>query len=129
MSGPSDLLLRRVLAIDAAISGASGLLLLAGAGMLAALLGLPESLMRYAGLALIPFAAGVFLLARQPRLSRGAVLPIVVANLAWALGSVWLVAAGPVEPTTLGLVFVLFQAVVVAGFAELQFVGVRRVQN
>jgi hypothetical protein len=34
--------------------------------------------------------------------------------------------SGGIAPTTLGVVFVLFQAVAVAGFADLQYVGLRK---
>ena len=49
--------LRFALLADAAVSGATGLLAFAGAGILDGLLGLPTELLRYAGLSLIPYAA------------------------------------------------------------------------
>jgi hypothetical protein len=45
---------RRALIADAAASGATGLLLLAGAGLLDRLLGLPTAFLRGAGLLLVP---------------------------------------------------------------------------
>ena len=51
--------MRNALALDAAASGATGLLLLAGARWLEDLLGLPVALMRGAGLILIPYVAFV----------------------------------------------------------------------
>lgn len=124
-SAPVEIL-RRFLLADAAISGATGVLMLAGAGVLAAWLGLPEALMRWAGLVLIPFALGVLLVARAHVPSRPRVLTVIALNLAWAIASVLLLAAGWIQPTALGIAFVLFQAVVVAGFAELQYAGLRR---
>ena len=47
-------LLRRVLLTDALVSGATGLLMLSGATLLTRLLALPEPLLRYAGLVLMP---------------------------------------------------------------------------
>lgn len=55
----STSLLKFALVADAAVSGATGLLLAAGASLLAGLLALPEPLMRYAGLFLLPYAAVV----------------------------------------------------------------------
>ena len=51
--------LRKALLLDAAASGATGLLLIGGAGFLDGLLGLPVALMREAGLILVPFVAFV----------------------------------------------------------------------
>ena len=51
--------LRNALLLDAAASGATALLLIAGAGLLEGLLGLPVALMREAGLILVPFVAFV----------------------------------------------------------------------
>ena len=121
---PSPLLHRSMIA-DATISGATGLMLMAGAGMLTTLLGMPESLMRYAGLILLPFAAMVFYWSNPARLSRPRVWTIIALNIAWVVASVLLLAAGWTEPTALGVAFVLFQAVVVAVFAELQYAGLK----
>jgi hypothetical protein len=46
--------LRNVIVLDAAASGATGLLVIAGAGLLEGLLGLPAALLRGAGLVLVP---------------------------------------------------------------------------
>ena len=44
----------------------------------------------------------------------------------WVAGSVGLLLGGFVAPTVLGYAFVIFQAVVVGVFAELQVMGLRR---
>lgn len=119
--------LRGSMLADAVISGATGLLLLAGAGVLTSWLGVPAPLMRYAGLILLPFAAMVLYLARTPLVSRAGVRLVIALNVAWVAASILVLVAGWIEPTTLGLAFVIFQAVVVAGFAELQYTGLRRV--
>jgi hypothetical protein len=112
---------------DAIISGATGLLMLAGASVLTSWLGVPAPLMRYAGLILLPFAAMVLYLARTPLVSRAGVRLVIALNVAWVAASILVLVAGWIEPTTLGMAFVIFQAVVVAGFAELQYTGLRRV--
>lgn len=121
--------LRGSMLADAVISGATGLLMLAGAGVLTSWLGVPAPLMRYAGLILLPFAAMVLYLARAPLVSRAGVRLVIALNLAWVAASILVLIAGWIEPTTLGLAFVIFQAVVVAGFAELQYTGLRRVAS
>jgi hypothetical protein len=118
--------LRFALLGDAAASGATGLLLAAGAGSLAGLLDLPEALLRIAGLVLLPYAAFVaWLGTRKGGVPRNAVRAVVAINLLWALDSVLLLAAGPVAPNGLGIAFVLAQALAVMGFAALQWTALR----
>ena len=72
--------LRRVLLADAATSCASGLLMALAAAPLENMLGVPASLLRYAGLSLLPFAALVAYLATRPNISWPAV---------WAAWPAW----------------------------------------
>jgi len=123
--GLSPFLLRALLA-DALISGATGLLMLSGANVLASLLGLPEALLRYDGLVLLPYGALVAYVATREQLRRWAVWTVIVANAIWALGSIVLLLSGWVTPNALGYTFIIFQALVVAGFAEIQYIGMRR---
>ena len=118
--------LRRALMADAAITGTTAVMLLAGATMLQDLLGLPAGLLRGAGASLIPFTALLLYLLRRETLSRGAAWFVVVCNALWAVDSVVLLFTDWVDPTLIGQVFVVFQALVVAGFAEAQYVGLRR---
>lgn len=118
--------LRRVLLLDAAISGMTGLLMWAGAGVLEPLLGMPGQLLRVAGLALLPFAAGLIVLARRRTVARGAVLAVIAANVLWVAASIAVVAAPLAPLTSLGYAVVVVQALAVIGFAELQWVGLRR---
>jgi hypothetical protein len=118
--------LRFALLGDAAASGATGLLLAAGAGALAPLLGLPEGLLRIAGLVLLPYAAFVaWIGTRSGGAPRNAVRAVVAINLLWALDSALLLALGPVSPNGLGTAFVLAQALVVLGFAAMQWTALR----
>jgi hypothetical protein len=116
--------LRRALLADAVMSGAAGLLMLLGAEVLAPLLGLPTALLRYAGLALIPFVAFVAYVGTRERLAPTSVWAVIVINTLWAAGSLLLLAW--LAPTLLGYVFVVAQATAVAVFGELQFIGLRR---
>jgi hypothetical protein len=120
-------LLRGSLLADGLVSGAMGLLLLAGGGLAAGLLGLPEVLLRGAGLVLLPFAAGVLWLGREPLPNLAGVKAVIGVNIAWVTSSVLLLGAGWIAPSGLGIAFVVGQALAVAVFAELQYVGWRRV--
>lgn len=118
--------LRQVLFVDAAVSGAAGLLMAAGAPFLSPLLGLPVGLLFWAGLALFPFAALLIVVARREQASRPTLIDIIAINALWVAASFGLLASGSVAPTLLGYAFVIAQALVVALLAELQFVGFRR---
>lgn len=118
--------LRRVLLADAATCLATGLLLTLGADVLQPLLGLPQALLREAGMLLYPFAALVLFTATRPELPRMLVWVIVISNALWAFDSAMLLLAGWVTPTLPGKAFVVVQALAVALFAELEFFGLRR---
>ena len=118
--------LRFALLADAAASGATGLMMIAGADLLTGLLGLPVALMREAGLLLVPYVALVAYVGTRRNVPHGAVKAIIALNVAWVAGSIGLLMSGTVAPTMLGYAFVIFQAVVVGVFAELQFIGLRR---
>ena len=122
----SATLLRRALQVDAVVSGATGLLLTAAAGPLADLLGLHVDLLRFAGLSLLPFAILLAWLAARPTVPRRMVWAVIAYNLLWAVDSILLLTTGWVSPTTLGMLFVAGQALIVAGLAELQWFGLRR---
>ena len=89
-------------------------------------LGLPVPLLRFAGIALLPFAALVGWLALQASPARVGVQAIIAANFAWVAASLLLLLAGGVNPTALGIAFVILQAVVVGVLGELQYMGLRR---
>jgi hypothetical protein len=118
--------LRRLLLVDAAISGATGILLMAGAGGLHALFGVPPALIRSAGLVLLPFAAMVLYFARSEALSSGRVWTVIVMNVAWVAASFVVLVSGWIDPTALGMAFVVLQALAVAVLAEVQYTTMRR---
>lgn len=122
-------LLRRALQADALASGAMGLLLTLAAGPLEELLGLPRALLLGAGIGLLPFALALGWLANRQTLRRGWVWAVLAINAVWVVDSLSLLALGWVEPTLLGKVFVIGQAVAVAVLAELEFFGLRRCQE
>lgn len=118
--------LSAALVIDALVSGVAAAVFIAGSFVLAGFLGLPPALMLWAGIAIVPWVAGLLLISRQSRVSRTLIWTIIVANLAWVAASLY-VAFGPaIAPTLAGKVFVVAQAVAVALFAELQALGLKR---
>ena len=121
--------LRRGLLVDGVISGATGLLLLFGAAFLHELLGVPATLLRTAGVILVPFAAALLYLATRRSLSPGAVGTVIVSNVLWVLASVGLLISGAITPSILGYGFIVMQAVAVGVFAEVQYVGLRRTRS
>jgi len=118
--------LRRVLALDAVTSGAMGVMLIAGAGVLGPLLNLPVPLLRGVGLSFIPFVAFVAFAATRTPASRPLGLTVAILNAVWVVASLWLLMSGKVAPNMLGTVFVAAQAVFVGILAELQVIGARR---
>jgi hypothetical protein len=51
---------------------------------------------------------------------------VIAANIAWVGASALVLLTGWIDPNGLGVAFVVLQAVVVAGLAELQYAGLRR---
>ncbi|PWS38863.1 hypothetical protein DFH01_06345 [Falsiroseomonas bella] len=119
-------LLRFALRLDAAASGVLALLMLLGAPLLADPLGLPEGLLRGAGLVCLPYAAVLAWMTGRPSLPAWAVWSVIGLNAVWTADSLLLLASGWVAPTALGTAFVLAQAAAVGGFALLQWRGLAR---
>ena len=117
---------RRVFLADAIVCVATGLLLWVGADFLAGLLQLPDALLRPVGLFLIPYGALVAYVGTRVSPPRWAVWMLVLVNVLWSVDSIVLLVSGWVTPNALGYAFVIAQAVIVAGFAELQYVGLRQ---
>ena len=125
MIQPSQLL-RRALLADAIFSGIAALGLTLGAGAFAALLNLPEALLRESGLFLIAYTALVGWLGTRASVPKALVVLVVVGNAAWTLASIALLFSGAVSPNLLGELVVVAQAIVTGVFAELQYIGMRR---
>ena len=118
--------LRRVLIVDALISGASGVAMLALADVFASLLQLPVDLVREAGIILLPFAAFVGFVASRQEPARLAVWAIIALNIVWVVDSILLLFSGWVAPNVLGYVFVIAQAAMVLVLADLEYMGLKR---
>ena len=125
---PSSLFLRRILALDAMSCIAMGLLMGLGAAPLAPLLGLPEPLVRTAGLVLLPLAAFIGWLATRPAPPRSLVWIVILGNVGWTAESFALIGQSQPAITTLGIAFVSAQALAVLGLAALEYGGLRRLR-
>jgi hypothetical protein len=119
----STLFLRRILALDSLSCAAMGLLMALGAASLAPLFGLPEPLVRGAGLALLPLALFIFWLASRSAPPRALVWVVILGNVGWTAES--FLVLGQHQPTALGTAFVSAQAAAVLGLAALEYVGLR----
>ena len=120
----STLFLRRVLALDSASCAIMGVAMSLGAAGLAPLFGLPEELIRTAGLLLLPLAAFILWLASRPAPPPILVWIVILGNLVWTAESFALL--GQLSPTPLGTAVVSVQALAVLGLAGLEYVGLRR---
>jgi hypothetical protein len=118
--------LRNALLLDAAASGATAILAMGGASILSPWLGLPADLLFWSGAVLLPFVAFLVAMARRDTLARMTLIDIIGINVLWVVASFGLLVSGLVSPTMLGIAFVSAQAIAVALFAELQFIGMRR---
>jgi hypothetical protein len=119
-------LLRVALKLDALVTGANGLAYLALADVLDGLLGVPAGTLRGLGAFLVAFAALVWLTGTRRQIRPAAAEAVISANAAWVVASVSLVAFDWLTPSTAGVVWALMQAATVAGFAALQYAGLRR---
>ncbi|MFZ6769903.1 hypothetical protein ACO0LM_22850 [Undibacterium sp. Di26W] len=120
--------LRKILMFDALTCVAMGLLLVSASGLLSGLLGLPKDFVLLAGVALFPCAALMLLTSRigtQAQPPAALVWLVIIGNTGWVIASLltmelWF------SPTTLGILFILAQAVVVVVLAVLEYRGLRR---
>jgi hypothetical protein len=127
MSNPATFL-RRVLAFDAISCVGMGALMIAGAAIAEPLLGVPATLLEASGAALLPFAAFVGWLGSREAPPAAGVWAVIAINAIWVIDSLLLAAGTWVQPTTLGIMLIVGQALVVATLAELEYVGWKRLR-
>ena len=111
---------------NAAFSAVSGIVLIAAAAPLAALMGIAApAVLPPVGVILVIFAGGLWWSARRPVVKRTEAKIAVFLDLAWVALSAGLLAAVPWLLTPAGRWIVAAVAVCVAGFAILQALGLR----
>lgn len=120
--------LRRSLQLDGIASGLCGVLLLAAASPISALMGLAApSIARLLGAFLMIYAAALLYNAARATVSRREVVAAVVLNAGWVLGSALVILAGPLTPA--GNLAVAAVAAAVVLFAVLEVVGLTRLRE
>jgi hypothetical protein len=122
----SDTLLRRALQANAAFSAVSGAVLIAGAGPLGAASGLPAIALTIMGAILIPYGLFIAYAATRPAIDRRVAWAAIVLDALWVIDSLIILATGWAPLTPAGWWAVLILALVVAIFAEVQYLGLRR---
>lgn len=114
----ATLTLATLLRLDALTGLGMGILLLVAAGPVADITALPEVLLRWAGAALLPVAAFMWLAASGRLPGRWPVSVIVLGNFGWVAASLGV--ALVFAPNALGIAFLAVQAAVVLAFAVLE---------
>jgi len=115
--------LRNVLLADAITCVVSGLLMTLAPAPLANLTGLPANLIAASGASLLPVAAFItFVATRDPVWPAGTWI-VIIGNIGWVAGCLVLLWGGSVNPTVFGAVFLLAQAIAVAGLTCLEYLG------
>lgn len=120
----SSFALARVLLVDAGTCVAMGAVLSLASGPLGELTGIPEPLLRYAGLSLFPVAAFIALVALRRDAGARWVWLVVSGNALWAAASFALL-MGVIAPNPIGVAFIVVQALAVGALTWLEVLGLR----
>ena len=116
-------LLRFALRLDGVVSFGAGVAASFESASLEGVLGAPARVIFAVGIFMLAYGAAIGWLATRPRIDQRLVWGVVVGNLVWAVASALLAGSGWFSPATLGRALILGQAVAVAGFAALQYLG------
>jgi hypothetical protein len=120
--------LRRSLQLDGIASGLCGILLLAAAPPISALMGLAgPGIVRAVGGVLMVYAAALLYNAARGTVSRAEAVAAVVINVGWVVGSALVILAGPL--TLVGNLAVAAVAAAVLLFTMLEVVGLTRLRE
>jgi hypothetical protein len=123
-----DGLARLAFRLDATASGTMGAAFVVGASALDDILGIPAGWLAGLGGFLVAFAASLLWIAARTRIPTKPAWTVVLGNVAWALASVAAIAAGWFPFTAAGAAIVVAQAIAVAAFIDLQYLGLRRMR-
>jgi len=116
----SFLTLPRILAVDAATCAAMGVALVFAADPAGSLTGIPAPLLYWAGMALVPIAGFMAVVARMAPIPIWAINLIILGNALWVLASIALPLSSAISPSPMGWLFLLGQAAVVAALTLLE---------
>ncbi|BBX09601.1 hypothetical protein [Mycolicibacterium aichiense] len=121
----SDSLLRMAMRVDAVLSGLCGIVLMAAAGPISGFTGFSKAAEFTTGAVFLVYAVAVFLAAGLRRV-RTAGIVTAIANLVFTVAAVVVVIE--LDLTTAGVVATLGSGVYTLVFADLQYLGVRRIK-
>jgi uncharacterized membrane protein len=120
--------LRRSLQLDGIASGLCGVLLVAAAFPISAVIGLAEpGIARVVGALLVAYAAALLWNGARATVSRAEAVAAVVLNAGWVVGSAVVILAGPL--TLIGNLAVATVAAAVLLFGALEVVGLTRLRE
>jgi hypothetical protein len=120
----TDSLLRLAMRADAVLSALCGIGLMAAAGPLSEFTGFPKAAEFTTGAVFVVYGVVVFLVAGLGRVRRAGIAT-VIANLVFTVAAVVFVVAA--DLTTTGMIALLASGVYTLVFADLQYLGVRRI--
>lgn len=122
--------LRNTLTGNAIFSVVSGLVLSFGASAITGLLGVGTPLLYVVmGISILLFGGAVYWVSTQTPLSQSAAITILVLDVVWVVASEVLLFTDWVTFTTAGWWAVAIVADIVAVFAILEYIGLRRLQQ
>ena len=120
--------LRRSLQLDGIACGLCGVLLVAAASPISAVIGLAEpGIARVVGALLVVYAAALLWNGERATVSRAEAVAAVVLNAGWVIGSAVVILGGPL--TLIGNLAVAALAAAVLLFAVLEVVGLTRLRE
>lgn len=121
MARTDVLTLKTLLVADALTCAVMGVALLVASAPISAITQIPQALLFWAGLSLLPIAAFMAMTAAFAPASRWAVGLVIIGNIAWVAASLLLPIGGFISPNALGWIFLIGQAAIVAIVAKLEF--------
>jgi hypothetical protein len=110
---------KTVLTLDGVTCLLMGLLLIVAGERLANLTDIPNSILKFSGVALLPIAVFMFVTSWKWSNFAVPVWLVIIGNFGWVIGSFALVAVF-IQPNSIGLGFIVLQATAVLGFALLE---------
>lgn len=119
-------LLRWALWADAITSGLLALLQLGDSMVLAEHLHVPRVLLVGSGIFLVGYVILLIVLARRERVLAALIGFVVLGNVAWAATCAALAAGWQLNPSTVGVAYLMLHVIGVLAFAAIEFIGLRR---
>jgi len=75
------------------------------------------------------YGVALFFLAAQQRINPKLALAVILLDVIWVIDSIVLLLSGRLPVTTTGIWIIAILALIVAGFAEVQYLGLRRMRR